>query len=124
MPNAHVRAVAEGMPKVQYPSFTTDRPRAKGGQGRRCWWNVSPTGDYGKDCKTGEALALEYLRYEECAETPHLPMIVRDMPCELTGIEIGFLTAVSIAAAAGASRARQVSKHWEQCEAKRQAEAA
>lgn len=123
MPNMSVRAAAEGMPKAQYPSFVADRPRAKAGQGGRCWWSVNPTGDYGKDCKTGEALALEYLAYEERTGAPDLPMIVKDMPRDFTGVEVGFLTTVSVAAEAGANRARRVSQYWAECEAERRADA-
>lgn len=129
MPNTRVRAAAKGMPEAQYPSFVADRdgktlPLAKAGLGRRGWWNVKPTGDYVADCKIGERLALEYLEHERRFGGPDLPLIVRDMPRELTGIEIGFLTTVSIAAAAGVRRAQQASRYWQQCEEKRQAEAA
>jgi len=40
-------------------------------------------------------------------------MIVADMPRELTGVEVGFLTMVSYAAGAGAYRARQVAAYWD-----------
>jgi hypothetical protein len=35
-------------------------PKPVGDQHPRCFWNVTPTGDYGRDCKIGRALALEY----------------------------------------------------------------
>jgi hypothetical protein len=81
-------------------------------------WNVRPTGDYGKDCNTGHRLALEYLAFEEKdngAHGGHLQGIVASMPRKLTGVEIGFLTLISLAAGAGAHRARQINDYWECC---------
>lgn len=105
------------MSETPYPdigrlSFVATRdgkalPKPKGNQLGRCFWHVKPSGDYGKDCVTGRALALEYLSFAEektgdCP--PFLPWIVRDMPRALT---VGFLTMVSYAAGAGGhTRAR------------------
>jgi hypothetical protein len=104
-------------------SFVADRdgktlPKRTGDQNPRCFWNVTPTGDYGPDCKIGRALGLEYLAFEE-ADTGgpgHLPKIVAVMPRPLTGVEVGFLTMVSYAAGAGAYRARQVAAYWDEQE--------
>jgi hypothetical protein len=74
---------------------------------------VKPSGDYGKDCVTGRALALEYLATDG-GPCP-LQWIVIDMPRALTGIEVGFLTMVSYAAGAGAGRARKISAYWDRC---------
>lgn len=86
----------------------------------RCFWHVRSTGDPYKDSQLGCRLALEYLALEE-ADTGgagHLQMIVGDMPRKLGHIEIGFLTLVSYAAAAGADRARRVEAYWKSCRAK------
>jgi hypothetical protein len=60
-------------------------------------WNVRPSGDYEQDCKFGHSLAQEFLTYRNSAL---LGQIVRQMPVEHTGIEIGFLSAISQAALA------------------------
>jgi hypothetical protein len=44
-------------------------------------------------------------------------MIVSDMPRRLTMVEISFLTMVSFAARAGAIRARQIAKYWDEMNA-------
>jgi hypothetical protein len=87
--------------------------------GRRFCWNVTPTGNYGEDCCIGRRLALEYLAFEESDDQGpgYLQKIVEDMPRELTGVEVGFLTMVSYAAGAGAYRARQVSAYWDEASA-------
>jgi hypothetical protein len=82
----------------------------------RCFWNVAGTGDYGQDCKIGQRLALEYLALEEADKggCGHLQMIVADMPRALTGVEVGFLMMVSLAAGAGAGEARRIAKFWDE----------
>jgi hypothetical protein len=89
-------------------------PKATGEQWPRCFWNVAATGSYEQDCKIGQRLALEYLALEEADKdgSGHLQMIVEDMPRSLTGVEIGFLIIVSLAAGAGAAEARRVHKYW------------
>jgi hypothetical protein len=103
-------------------SFVADRdgktlPKPTGDQLPRCFWNVTPTGDYERDCKIGYALGIEYLTLQE-AETGglcYLGWIVADMPRRpLTGVEVGFLTMVAYAAGAGAYRAREVLAYWEE----------
>ena len=104
-------------------SFVADRdgnalPKPKGRQSPRCFWHVKPTGDLGADEVTGESLALEYLTYEETKgpDSPSiLPWIVKDMPRDLTSIEISFLTIVGFAAAEGPQRAREICAYWERC---------
>jgi len=90
-----------------------------GKRGPRCFWNVRATGDYGADSVTGQALALEYLAFEESnKEGPgHLQWIVGDMPRDLTGVETSFLILVSWAAGDGAERARQIVAYWDSCKA-------
>jgi hypothetical protein len=92
-------------------------PKPAGDQLPRRFWNVTPTGDYGRDCKIGRALAFEYLAMEE-ADTHgpgHLAKIVNDMRCPIAGVEIGFLTMVAYAAGAGADRAREIAGCWDAC---------
>jgi hypothetical protein len=104
-------------------SFAADRdgnalPKPKGRQSPRCFWHVKPTGDLWADEVTGESLALEYLTYEETKgpDSPSiLPWIVKDMPRDLTSIEISFLTIVGFAAAEGPQRAREICAYWERC---------
>jgi len=74
--------------------FIMDRRK---GDRRRCFWHVSPTGDYTVDSETGARLAQQYLEFCDGMRPP-LGWIVEDMPRELTGIEIGFLRLVGLAA--------------------------
>ena len=94
--------------------FIRDGKRRPNGS-RRHFWNVEPSGRYAEDCETGERFALAYLDYltnnPDCPGV--LPMIVADMPREITGIEVAFLQHISFAAQAGAWRARQISAFWE-----------
>jgi hypothetical protein len=112
-------------PDISKPSFVASRdgktlPRAKGYKSLRCFWNVATTGDDGQDSKLGARLALEYLAYEEAHhDGGALQMIVADMPRRLTMIEIAFLQMVSFAAAAGAYRARQIAKYWDEMAAQK-----
>lgn len=105
-----------------FPSFTAIRdgktlPKPKGRQFPRCWWNVKASGDRFTEEALGHRLALEYLDYEHASSAQggpgHLPMIIADMPRALTGVEIGFLTLVSYAAAHGRDAARRVAEYWE-----------
>jgi hypothetical protein len=98
-------------------------PKPTGDQLPLCFWNVTPTGDYGLDCKISRALALEYLALLETDLNGHgeLVRIVKDMPCRLTGVEVAFLGMVDCAASAGAYRARQRSAYHDSREAEREA---
>jgi hypothetical protein len=94
------------------------REEPSGRAAGRCFWNVTPSGNYTADCIIGEKLALEYLAYEE--ETKRdagtiLAWIVGDMPQKQTGVEVSFLIMVAYAASAGAQRARDVAAYWERC---------
>ena len=94
---------------VQVSSEWTDLSFVKRrieGRKRGCglnYWAVTPSGDYVADCNTGRALALEYLGFVSKSAFP-LQFIVLDMPRGegRSGIEIGFLSAVSRAAMLGA----------------------
>lgn len=92
-------------------------PKPKPGQHGRCWWNVTSTGDYNRDCEIGQRLAIEYLAFEEADKggAGHLNLIVNDMPRPLTGVEHGFLIMVSFAAGAGANEARRIDAYWKAC---------
>jgi hypothetical protein len=78
--------------------FITDRKR--GGSSYRRWWHVHPTGDYGADCETGRAYAdayVDFCRREFSSSglvAPPLQWIVKDMPRQMSGIEISFLSKV------------------------------
>jgi hypothetical protein len=84
-------------PKLSDLSFV--KQGRKRGDGYRCWV-VEPSGNYGANCKTGNALALEYLKFLTKAAFP-LQWIEFEMPreAERTGIEVGFLGVVTRAAA-------------------------
>jgi hypothetical protein len=98
-------------------SFVADRkkaglPPATGRRGKRCFWHVSPSGHYGQDWRTGEQFAIEFLGCLSSSNEAtlfNLSWIVADMPRDLSGIENGFLTIVSAAAAAG--RAGGIAHH-------------
>ena len=115
-------------PHISKLSFVASRdgktlPKAKGYQSGRCFWNVPKTGGSERDDNLGQRLALEYLAYEEADKGGggHLQDIVGDMPRPLTMVEIAFLQMVSFAARAGAYRARQIAKYWEECNAQEDA---
>jgi hypothetical protein len=97
--------------------FVAERSPCAEGEFPRHFWTVRPTGDHGEDCRTGDRYALTYLRFEAALDhNLHpfiLPWIVRDMPRELTGIEIGFLTIIDAAAQHGIAEAERLSAYWE-----------
>jgi len=96
---------------IESLSFVYDRAPKSRTNVQRCLWHVQPTGNYDGDCHTGQLFAIEYLRYRvECEEsTPLLALIIRDMPKggEHTGIEVGFLELLDIAAHGGHHHAEQ-----------------
>jgi hypothetical protein len=51
-------------PPVTILSFVRDAAPTSRSDKRRCFWAVTPTGDYGEDCRIGHRLAIEYLRFE------------------------------------------------------------
>lgn len=85
-----------------------------------CAWDVKPTGNYGDDCKTGEAYAIEFLK--SCDGTNGwsslLTVIVRDMigagpagtwpdgGVRLNGVVVGFMGRIGreLCISAGSSR--------------------
>ncbi len=63
----------------------------------RCFWHVSPTGDYGADCALGARYAAAALDYMAATNTPQiLQWAVFDMMAlqrPRSGIEVSFLSA-------------------------------
>ncbi len=87
--------------------------------GVRRFWCVEPSGDYGADCNTGSRYALDYLRHLAGTGIASLQWIVSAMPRgKLTGIEVGFLSIVAHAAAAGLGDAEQRVPRQEAIEAR------
>lgn len=71
---------------------------------RTLYWYVQPTGDYAVDFETGEQFATAFIR--RLAEEEIFAMlcwIVRAFPQKLSGIEVGFLHSVAVAASVGSS---------------------
>ena len=95
-------------------SFVRDAAPTDRNDRRRCFWAVTPTGDYGEDCRIGHRLAIEYLRFEreDQGGPGALQNIVRDMPREFTGIEIGFLSIIGRAARFGLPEAERLLAFW------------
>lgn len=94
--------------------FVRDRTTEERASGAapRCFWHVSPTGDYGADCATGAryaAAALDYMVAEDTAQI--LQWAVFDMMAmrrPRSGIEVGFLSAFGrIATRAHAAHLRE-----------------
>jgi hypothetical protein len=104
---------------TQPPSFFGMREKSEPGKYPRHFWRVKPTGDYGADCEIGTRLGLEYLAYQNSHEASCLQHIVEDMPRDLTGVEIGFLTIVAHAAVAGENRAEEIAAYWDRCDTER-----
>ena len=97
-------------------SFVLDRAPNSRSDKQRCFWHVEPTGDYGEECKIGQRLAIEYLRYRQRADPGGhgvLGLIVRDMPPEHTGIEVGFLHIIDHAALARSIAPEQLVAYYD-----------
>jgi hypothetical protein len=88
---------------------------------RRCFWNVQPTGDFEEECKLGQRLAIEYLRYRRTDPHGHgeLGFIVRDMPPDHTGVEVAFFHIIDRAAEAGLDAAERLAAHYDHAEMQR-----
>ena len=105
-------SVAAGRKKGEL-SFVAVRPKGEVGRVPRDFWRMKPTGNFDADVELGRRLGLEYL--EMNPETTHdtfLQWIVADMPRALTGVEIGFLEMVHVAARAGRWHARALAEWW------------
>lgn len=60
------------------------------------WWDVTPTGDHGADCKTGNEYAEQFIDALQSGQAlTAFTHIVNGFPKPLTGIEIGFLHTIS-----------------------------
>lgn len=108
------RRAMQGSMTVKTLSFVVDRksvglPPPTGKQTPRCFWHVAPCGNYTKDLDVGVRLALEYLETHSEEGRPLAPLqwIVCDMPREMSGIEIGFLSVVGAAATADSTAGRR-----------------
>ena len=64
----------------------------------RCFWQVSPTGDYETDCATGKSysqMAVKFAR-ENGNESCFISWMVNDMNLDdVSGIEVGFLSGIA-----------------------------
>lgn len=95
----------------------------------RCFWVVSPSGDYCADCVTGEKMALELIRYWDAASHRHLHLgasgmltsFACDMPPYVTGIEVGFWSIIGAAAQAGSHHGEALAHRWERARESRAA---
>ena len=88
-------------PKITDLPFVADK--GKGKNKRRSFWNVKPNGDYGDECLIGKFYALECLQYAIATGSSPIAWIIPEMPQELTGIEIGFLSELEKFATIGAA---------------------
>lgn len=64
----------------------------------RSFWSVTPTSDYGKDCKTGRQLAMQVINYLNQENfTPIINWTLSQMieKGEISGIEIGFFSTIA-----------------------------
>jgi hypothetical protein len=79
--------------------------KATGAEGASVnFWTVAAAGDWATDCATGRGYAAALIAYlQESGNAPIMPSVIAAMPRELTGIEIGFLTMVGVAAASPAA---------------------
>jgi hypothetical protein len=75
-------------------------PARKRGMAFRVFWAVSPSGDRSADVEAGRQMALEWLRVVGGLNIGPvlLGWIVKDMPRDLTGLEIGFLCTIGLVA--------------------------
>jgi hypothetical protein len=108
------------MPKtLSELSFTSIREKPEKGQLPRCFWNVTPAGNFAADNALGTKLGLEYLSFEEeDVDGPGiLNQIVNDMPRPLTVVERSFLQMVCFQARAGRGYARRLKSYWDNCKA-------
>lgn len=65
-----------------------------------CLWAVEPTGDYSEDCATGRMMASLLLDHIQATNSPFLlGYVVKEMPKEMSGTEIGFFSEVAECAA-------------------------
>ncbi|GGH53142.1 hypothetical protein GVY41_09075 [Frigidibacter albus] len=94
-PPAPARKSADALLSLPFVR-NTSRAEQRAGLPPRLFWSVKPSGDYGRDCDTGSAYAIQALDYMAEHRMPHLMQwAVLDMirhVQERTGIEVGFLS--------------------------------
>lgn len=73
------------------------------------YWDVSPSGDWGVDCRVGSEYARIYMQHD-CVRKPVICWVIRDMIMKgrFTGVEAGFLQTL-----AGGRRRYAVGKEWQ-----------
>jgi len=79
---------------------------AEGGRSIQKYWDPDRSGDYAKDCLAGRRHAEDVLKFaSETGNVAVLPWIIAAMPRDddMSGVEIGFLTALAEAAANGST---------------------
>ena len=91
--------------------FVSDRPSRSGPQNPygRCFWDVTPTGDYRKDCNTGATYALEALEYGLATRSAHaITWALLSMPGydKSSGVEVTFAETITFYAQVAADRGR------------------
>lgn len=70
----------------------------------RSFWNVTPTGDFAKDCQLGEDYAFKTIKFiTKTGFTPLLGWILEEMPRkeQTSQIEFGFFSALAYMALDG-----------------------
>jgi hypothetical protein len=81
--------------------FITSKQDAEGCENIESFWAPARAADYGADCAAGRTYAGQLVDFiRETGNPTLLPRIIGAMPRgEMSGVEIGFLTALGIAAA-------------------------
>lgn len=87
-------------PEITDLPFVSDSKARMGPQNPkgRSFWDVRPTGDYGKDCATGGEYALAALRYAHDADCKQaISWAIQSMPGydNSSGIEVGFSSTIA-----------------------------
>jgi hypothetical protein len=103
------RQPAPPLPPITSLPFVVDylvygKGRKRKGATFRCFWSVSPTGDFSADTRQGNRFALRFLRWARTQKIQAgsiLGWITGDMPVKHTGLEIGFFSIIGAAAIAG-----------------------
>ena len=76
--------------------YKIDLPFIDNSQGQIKFWKVTPSDNYLNDILTGHTYAKKAINFMESQGlTPLFSKIVKDMPDEYSGIEIGFLEEIA-----------------------------
>lgn len=89
--------------------FVSDSPARSGPQNPygRCFWDVTPSGDYRKDCTTGATYAHEAIEYGFATRSVHaITWALLSMPGydKSSGIEVTFAETITFYAQVAADR--------------------